>query len=547
MNLMHVPKPPPNESERLRALESYQILDTEAEMQFDDIVKLAAFICGTPIALITLLDQERQWFKAKVGVDELSQTSRDIAFCGQVVYDGQPFTVEAADKDERFADNPLVTEMGVRFYAGLPLKDENGFTLGSLCVLDKTPRHLTPEQNTAMEALSRQVMDQIKFRREAIAQARLAKELADSQSLMKRYFSRPDVWMGIIEFDGKTILQILNNPRTETYFTDRGLDPMSVNEADDHVPARAEWFHAYAECARTRKMQSFDFESAPDGETRILRATINYVGQSERDLPQMSFMVDDVTAHRQGERLLEQQRQMVVHSSKLSALGEMAAGMAHEINNPLAIIGGRAQELRMLLERGASEARLKESLASIDRTVERISKIIRGLRSFARDAGQDPMVPTNVVEVLNDTLSFCTARFQAHGVRLEVQSPGGDLQIVCRSAEISQVFLNLLNNAHDAALDRENARWVRVDIEASADAIEILFTDSGPGIAKELREKIMQPFFTTKPVNQGTGLGLSIAKGIVEAHGGTIHLDQTAEDTRFVVRLPRAAKRNHVA
>ena len=539
---MQAPKAPANEAERLKVLEDYQILDTAAEIPFDDIVKLAAFICGTPMALISLIDKDRQWFKAKVGVeDSLTETTRDIAFCGHVVYDGKPLVVEDATIDARFADNPFVTESGIKFYAGHPLTDENGHTLGTLCVLDNTTRTLSPEQLGALQALTRQVMDQIKFRREAQTQARLLAELASSQRLMKRYLTRDDVWMGIAEFDGVKITQVYNNPRTQTYFTDRGLDPSHVKTTDEYVPAKDEWFNAYAECARTHAMQTFEFEAAPDGTTRTLRATIHYLGLSDQGVPQMSFMVDDVTKQRADERLVDQQRQLVINSSKLSALGEMAAGMAHEINNPLAIIGGRAQEMRMLIERGAPMQKLQDSIGSIERTVERISKIIRGLRSFARDASHDPMVSVNISEVVQDTLAFCTARFHAHSVRIEVINATPDLKVQCRPAEISQVFLNLLNNAHDAVGELSDKRWVRVDIVQAEDVVEVIFTDSGLGISGDVREKIMQPFFTTKPVNQGTGLGLSIAKGIVESHGGTLVLDDSCANTRFIVRLPQVS------
>lgn len=151
---------PHNESERLFALQQYQVLDTAAEKEFDDLVKLAAQICQTPISLISLVDADRQWFKAKHGLDA-DQTPRDHAFCAHTLpkEDNQILEVENALEDERFHDNPLVTQdPNIRFYAGMPLETPDGFKLGTLCVIDTAPRKLNDEQRFALKVLSEQVM-----------------------------------------------------------------------------------------------------------------------------------------------------------------------------------------------------------------------------------------------------------------------------------------------------------------------------------------------------------------------------------------------------
>lgn len=149
---------PRNESLRLQTLRDYALLDSAPEQYFDDIAELASFICGTPIALISLVDEDRQWFKSTVGLDA-QETGRSESFCAHLLADGKRMLVENASEDARFASNPLVQSgPGIRFYAGAPLVAPNGQVLGSLCVIDQQPRSLSSKQLSALEALSRQVV-----------------------------------------------------------------------------------------------------------------------------------------------------------------------------------------------------------------------------------------------------------------------------------------------------------------------------------------------------------------------------------------------------
>ena len=171
---------PSNDDKRVEALRRYGLLDTSAEQSFDDFVYLASHICGTPIALISLLDSDRQWFKAKVGLD-VSETPRELAFCAHAILDDRVMIVQDATADPRFAANPLVTsDPNIRFYAGAPLIDGEGFALGTLCVIDRKPRHLTEEQRRSLEALARQVVALFELRR---VSAELANALTEVKTL----------------------------------------------------------------------------------------------------------------------------------------------------------------------------------------------------------------------------------------------------------------------------------------------------------------------------------------------------------------------------
>ncbi len=154
-----------NERKRLNVLWQYEVLDTVPEELFDDLTELAARICEAPIALISLVDEDRQWFKSKVGTT-LSETSRDVSFCAYAIKHAGLFIVPDASKDERFAQNPLVkSDPKIRFYAGAPLITPDGYALGTLCVLDTVPRELRPDQQQALAILARHVVSQLELRR----------------------------------------------------------------------------------------------------------------------------------------------------------------------------------------------------------------------------------------------------------------------------------------------------------------------------------------------------------------------------------------------
>lgn len=250
----------------------------------------------------------------------------------------------------------------------------------------------------------------------------------------------------------------------------------------------------------------------------------------------ISIGQDITEKKRQDELILDQQARMI-SSAKLSSLGEMASGIAHEINNPLAIIKGKAYQILKKLNAGEidTESLVKE-ITKIEQNSLRIVKIIKGLRTFSRHGEEDPFQVIIFKSLLDDVLELCYERFKYQGVLLKTS---GDLQseILCQETQLAQVLLNLINNAYDAVYTSIGP-WVEVNVEKTSKIVKISITDSGSGIESEIAEKMMQPFFTTKEVGVGTGLGLSISKGIIDMHNGRLYLERNHPNTRFVIELP---------
>lgn len=241
------------------------------------------------------------------------------------------------------------------------------------------------------------------------------------------------------------------------------------------------------------------------------------------------------------EQAVEDQHARSIGSAKMLAIGELASGAAHEINNPLAIICGLASKLETALSgfRESEKTKILPIVEKIKATGFRISNIVNSIQTFATTSEKDAMIPVSVKSLIDDAALFCNPRLKNGDIGFLLPDEFPSNKVLCRPGEISRVMHNLLSNACDAvSLLKE--RWVRIDVESADHSINISVTDSGCGIAKEIQQKIFQPFFTTKPVGQGMGLGLSQALGIMRAHNGSLVLDPESANTRFVLQIPYA-------
>lgn len=269
---------------------------------------------------------------------------------------------------------------------------------------------------------------------------------------------------------------------------------------------------------------------------------LNRVSQAYEESDQERYLLErslQISSKEMQERwkALDLEKSKALHAEKFATLGEIAGSIAHEINNPIGLIGVLVGQLKeMLAENDLAPDFLRDHLNQIENSVWRIAKIIKALRGFSRDGSRDPFHSVSVQKILDDVTIFCGERFKQHDIDFTVKKIKSNLCVDCREVEICQILLNLLNNAYDAIHD-SNGKWIKLDIIEFNDNVEFSVANSGHKIISQVKEKMFQPFYTTKEVGKGTGLGLSIAKKIAESHGGTLYFDDSHSYSRFVLKI----------
>jgi nitrogen-specific signal transduction histidine kinase len=436
----------PQESSRLESLHALNILDQLPNKKFDDIVAIAAFVCATPIALITLVDEKQQYFKAKVGLD-VTETSRDVAFCAHTILQSKPLIVNDAHLDQRFFDNPLVVNAPhIRSYAGVPLYSPDGYPIGTICVIDTKPRELGAEQISILTALAREVTGilELKTKIKALekSQTQIQSQAQESQALLDGVPSLIGHWSSDLKLiNANAVYQTFFGPLAST----KGQHARVVLGEElyqkniPHINEVMKGHHVQFE----REIMKVDGSKA--------FALFSFVPHFINGKVESFFSIStDITEVKRAEHLRRELEARLIKSDRMSALGEIACGIAHEINNPLAIINLKLMLLKeKVLDPEISKEQLIAELEKLESTAQRIVKIVKGLQTYSRNSEQDPLQKSPLLSIINDSVVLCQERLKSGQVELTV-SCDPSFMVECHPAQISQVIINLIINGVDA-------------------------------------------------------------------------------------------------
>ena len=548
---MHAPLPP-NEAERLAALRALRLLDTPAEPAFDELVQLAARVCGAPIALFSLVDEARQWFKARVGLAS-PYLPREHAFCAYTLLGEGPFIVPDAAQDGRLRHSPLVRAAPhVRFYAGFPVRSPAGHALGSLCVLDLRARTLSPLQLDVLQGLARQAERLLALRAQlseqdvtrALEQAWGMEALRASEQRFAAVAECAGDAMVSMDAHGALLSWSAGAQRLFGLEESRVLgSPLTRVLAPADAPAlQAELARAARGTPGCGPVQLHGLR-ADGGEFPLELVLGTWVTEQGRRY--FSAALRDVSER---QRLEGQLRA----AERMASLGQLAAGVAHELNNPLAFVLGNLGYLQEQLRRQghALSAPVREEWqAALSETVqgaERMRRIAHDLRLFARAEqpgggleGTEPLRDVDLSQALDFAMRVARHHLEPRGRLVRELQPVPPVR--APEGRLEQVLLNLLVNAAQALpVGAPQQHHVRVATHTDAAGHAVVeVQDTGSGIPPEHLPRLFEPFFTTKPAGEGTGLGLSICHGIVKAVGGELSVQsELGKGTTFRLVLP---------
>ena len=515
---------PQKEAHRLQVLLDLNILDTAHEERFDRITRMAARLFDVPVALVSLIDADRQWFKSRVGVT-MDATDRANSFCTHTILQDGVMVVEDACRDERFAASPFVTEAGVRFYAGYPLAAPDGSRIGTMCILDRSPRVLDDDQRSLLRDLAGMVSNEI-----AAAELRRRHQQRQENDIWVRGLLAhiPD---GVLMLDSSGTVLAANPAAEQLFGTRAGAGALAGRAAASLLGEDAALLFAPAQRADDPPQEGGG--RRVDGSVFPLEVQVAPMDMDGQQ--RYAVIVRDVTRQHdltlRGRATEERRRKHFTTAT-------------HELRTPMASILGFSE---LLLKRDFDPATSRELSDIIHRQASRLVDLINQLLDLSRiEAGGIEglaIAPVDVAELVRQTLSGLNGLQQGHRIRVELDE--GLPPLAADAAKLQQALTNIVSNSI-----KYSSEGSLIDIGAASlpldgrPMVAIRVVDRGIGMTPEQQARIYDAFYRAGESQevQGSGLGMTIFKEIVELHGGHTEIaSRPGAGTTVTVWLPAGA------
>lgn len=495
----------PNEQERQAALDSYHILDTAEEKDFDDLTTLASAICGTPIALVSLVDNDRQWFKSHHGLAD-RETHRDYSFCAHAIAaPEQVLIVPNAKKDDRFSDNPLVTgPLDITFYAGVPLVNNDGFALGSLCVIDHQNREVNQEQINSLMVIAKQVVDKLELRRK-VRELQLANEgLNEVNDRLNLALDAGK--LGSYDADLNTGIIFC----TEQCKADFGFEKDKVPTTSDFLNIILPEYQLHVqEQVNLSLMNNSVFNAEyevlwPDGSMHWIHASGKPRPDATGKINRMVGVTQNITARKEFER----------HKDDFLSIA------SHELKTPITSLKGSLQLLDKIKDKPGHPL-FPKLIDSSNRSMDKINKLVDDLLNMHRfSEGYLRLDKTtfNIAELLELTCNH----IRMEGEHELIVQGDTELTMYADEHRIDQVIVNFVNNAVKYAAD---AKEIYLIISKENDFVKVSVKDGGPGIEPDQVPHLFDRYWRANHAGAkytGLGLGLYICAEIIKRHDGEV-------------------------
>ncbi|HMQ05932.1 MAG TPA: response regulator [Saprospiraceae bacterium] len=549
-----------NDTNRLKTLLAHNIIDTPQEREFDQLAEIISMICKMPIAIISLIDDKRQWYKANIGMG-INEVPIEDTICQHTLVEEDLLEIENTSIDPRVSSSPHVNvSNGIRYYAGVPLTADNGYHIGTVCVLDYKPRHLTVAQKKILKMLAELAMKLIKARSqnkkletelESILRSNIeekAQKIKLRESEYKQLFDAINLSSGIMEFNPEGIILSVNNNFLK--MSGYEFDDLMGKHHNILLPEKDKELNLlFWTMLQSGKFQTGRYQRLSKDNTPFwIQASYNPVMDLNKKIKKIIKIAQDISLEIKAEKSLQEAKDLAVELNMQK--DQFIANISHELRTPITSILGFTE---LLLEEEKDKVKFHH-LHTIKEASETLLHLISDILDLSKiESGQFiiELIPFQLRESILNIISMMQEKAKRKGLQLRYKvDKNVPNKLIGDKHKLSQILLNLIGNAIKFSNQGSIEISVGTDSESSNDPIHLKFSVSDTGIGIDpnnldlIFERFVQAEVHTTRQFGGTGLGLNICKHLVEMQGGSISVQSTlGKGSTFTFIIPYSLDR----